>query len=202
MEAHSKLKKDWILTPAAFARLLAAFDAFNESKAAQEYEAARARLIKLFRWRNIADAEDAADETLNRVARKLEEGEIVRDISAFISGIARFVILEKFKNRERQNIPLEDAPPDAFVVKPPETGETYDIQRLDCFNRCLRDLPEEMRQTVIEYYNAGEDGSVRITHRKLMAERLGLEINALRNRALRARAKLEGCIQGCVNGKS
>ncbi len=184
MEATSRLKKDWILTPGAFAKLLAAFDSSDENRAALEYEAARQRLVKLFRWRRLAEAEDAVDETLNRVARKLDEGETVKDISAFIGGVARFVLLEKFKERER--VALEDAPPEIFTVNPQESNEDTDQSRQNCFNRCLTELPGEMRQIVVEYYDT-DAGGAKIEHRRRMASRLGLEMNALRNRALRAR---------------
>ncbi len=71
MEANSTLKKNWVLTPEAFAKLLAAFAPDSNEEAGAKYEAARARLVKLFQWRGIFDAEEAADETLNRVARKI-----------------------------------------------------------------------------------------------------------------------------------
>jgi DNA-directed RNA polymerase specialized sigma24 family protein len=203
VEANSTLKKNWILTPEAFAKLLAAFAPDSNEEAGAKYEAARIRLIKLFQWRGIFEAEEAADETLNRVARKIDEGEIVRDISAFIGGIARFVLLEKLKSKERTNVALEDAPPTAFVKQPEEfADDRADEQKLRCFNRCMREMPDEMRQIVVEYYNADADGSVRIEHRKRMAERLNLEMNALRNRALRARGKLEDCIKNCIDGKN
>jgi DNA-directed RNA polymerase specialized sigma24 family protein len=198
VEANSTLKKNWVLTPRAFEKLLTAFASDVEESGAK-YEAARLRLIKLFQWRGVLDAEEAADETLNRAARKIDEGENVRDISAFIGGIARFVLLEKLKSKERTNVALEDAPPAAFVKQPEEfVDNPADEQKLHCFNRCMSEMPEEMRQIVIEYYNAEADGSVRIEHRKLMAERLGVEMNALRNRALRARGKLEDCIKNCL----
>lgn len=202
MEANSTLKKNWVLTPEAFAKLLAAF-APDAEEAGAKYESARLRLIKLFQWRGVFEAEEAADETLNRVARKIDEGEIVRDMSAFIGGIARFVLLEKLKSKERTNVSLEDAPPTAFVKQPEEfADDPADEQKLRCFNRCLREMPEETRQIVVEYYNADADGAVRIEHRRRMAERLNLEMNALRNRALRARGKLEDCIKSCIDGKN
>jgi DNA-directed RNA polymerase specialized sigma24 family protein len=202
VEANSTLKKNWVLTPEAFAKLLAAF-APDAEEAGAKYESARLRLIKLFQWRGVFEAEEAADETLNRVARKIDEGEIVRDMSAFIGGIARFVLLEKLKSKERTNVSLEDAPPTAFVKQPEEfADDPADEQKLRCFNRCLREMPEETRQIVVEYYNADADGAVRIEHRRRMAERLNLEMNALRNRALRARGKLEDCIKSCIDGKN
>jgi RNA polymerase sigma factor (sigma-70 family) len=198
--ANSKLKKDWVLTAEAFAKLLTAFSPDTE-RAAAEYESTRARLVKMFRWRGVPDAEDAADETLNRVARKIDEGELVRDMAAFAGSVARFVLLEKFKSKERKNVPLEDAPPAAFVREREFDDDRADEENLVCFNRCLADLPAEMRQVVVEYYDAEADGAVRIEHRRRLAERLGLEMNALRNRALRARAKLEDCLRNCIGTK-
>lgn len=190
------------MTPEAFRKLLEVFSPADSEEAGAKYEAARARLINLFRWRGVADAEEAADETLNRAARKIDEGEIVRDISAFIGGIARFVLLEKLKSKDRKNVALEDAPASAFVRQPEEPeNNAADENRLGCFNHCLREMPDETRRIVVEYYNAAADGAVRIEHRRRMAERLGLEMNALRNRALRARGKLEDCIKNCVDGK-
>ncbi len=185
------------MTERAFAKLLAAFDAEDEQRAALEYEAARERLVKLFRWRKLAEAEDAADETLNRVARRLDEGEQIENLSAFIGGVARFVLLEKFKQRER--VALEDVAPEILSENPKEFEETENEQKLVCFKRCLNELPEDTRRIVVEYYEA-DAGGAKIDHRKQMAARLGLEMNALRNRALRARTRLEDCIKKCLGG--
>jgi hypothetical protein len=50
------------------------------------------------------------------------------------------------------------------------------------------------RQT--DYY-AGEKRA-RIERRQRLAAQLGIEINALRNRALRLREKLETCVENCL----
>jgi DNA-directed RNA polymerase specialized sigma24 family protein len=199
--ANSELKKNWVLTADAFAKLLAAFSPDAE-RAAAEYESTRARLVKMFRWRGVPDAETAADETFNRVARKIDEGEQVRDLAAFVGGVARFVLLENFKGKDRRNVPLEDAPAAAYVVEPEFDDAQTDERKLACFNRCLADLPGDARRFVVDYYNAEADGAARIEHRRRLAERLDLEMNALRNRALRARAKLEDCIKNCLGEKS
>jgi DNA-directed RNA polymerase specialized sigma24 family protein len=192
-EAVITRQKDWVLTPEAFAQFLAALDA-DEARAAEEYEAVRARLIKLFRWRGVEFAEDCADETINRVARKLDEGERVLNVSAYVGGVARLVLLEAFKEQERRQTPLEDVPPPAVG---PAQAEEPD-RRTDCFESCLHALPDDARELILEYYGDEAGGSSRIAARKRMAARLGLEMNALRNRALRVRARLEQCIESCL----
>ncbi|HWP43187.1 MAG TPA: hypothetical protein VNO14_08140, partial [Blastocatellia bacterium] len=69
-------KKEWILTHDAFSGLLAHFDEDAE-RAAREYEIIRAALIRLFRYRGCNSPDELADETINRVARKIEEGEVI-----------------------------------------------------------------------------------------------------------------------------
>ena len=61
-------------TPEAFARLLACLDAAPD-QAAAKYEELRQSLVTFFAFRNVADPEDLADETLNRVAYRLSEGQ-------------------------------------------------------------------------------------------------------------------------------
>ena len=188
-------KKDWVLTPEAFAGLLAALDP-EESRAAEEYEAVRRRLVRLFQWRGVEFAEDYADETLNRVARKLEEGERIQNISGYVGGVARLVLLEAHKERERERAAFDQLPPPVVEAEPSEEdGEG----RVRCFESCMGGLDAETRTLILEYYD--DAGGARIEKRKRLARALGLEMNALRNRALRVRDRLERCIDECVKGR-
>jgi hypothetical protein len=49
---------------------------------------------------------------------------------------------------------------------------------------------------VLQYYQ--EEKRAKIEHRKRLAERLGIELNALRIRAYRIRAELYECIRLCL----
>ena len=66
------MKKEWVLTKEAFDALLEWLDP-NRDIAAQKYETIRTRLIKIFSCRGCLEAEDLADETINRVTNKLPE---------------------------------------------------------------------------------------------------------------------------------
>src|ERR671938_30866 len=61
------------LTAEAFTKLLARLDPDRE-RAGEKYEELRRTLVKFFEWRGAPFPEDQADETFNRVARKLDEG--------------------------------------------------------------------------------------------------------------------------------
>ena len=58
---------------------------------------------------------------------------------------------------------------------------------------CLEQLGAPAAQLILEYYV--DSGATRIEARRQLAQRLGLSINALRNRALRVRAALEACVR-------
>src|SRR3954467_5265548 len=81
-------RRKWALTKEAFAKMLAAFGEDQES-AAEKYLEIRSNLMRFFEWRGCPFPEDHADETINRMAKKIDEGEEVRNPSGYSIGIAR-----------------------------------------------------------------------------------------------------------------
>jgi RNA polymerase sigma factor (sigma-70 family) len=191
VDATPPKKKEWVLTPEAFQKLLAALDP-DENRAAEQYEALRQRLVRFFEWRGIEYAEDQADETLNRVARKLDEGEEIKNVGGYAGGVARLVLLEALKEQEKRKAAYDELPTSEL----PDEVDHEDEIRLKCFETCLQELPADARKLILDYYD--DDQGSKIERRKRMAEGLGLPMNALRNRALRIRNKLEGCITDCT----
>ncbi len=57
-------------------------------------------------------------------------------------------------------------------------------------------LTPDNRVLVLQYYQ--EEKKAKIDHRKLLAEHLGIAVNALRIRACRIRATLLECVQNCL----
>ena len=87
------LKKEWVLTSESFGKLLARLDTDPEV-AGEKYEALRRMLVKFFGWRGAPFPEEHADETLNRVTRKLDEGLVIKDMPGYCYGVARLLYLE------------------------------------------------------------------------------------------------------------
>jgi DNA-directed RNA polymerase specialized sigma24 family protein len=189
MESVSSPERERELTSKAFAKLLAKLSADPEI-AGIEYEELRRRLIKFFEWRGAFFPEDLADETLNRTARKIDEGEeIEKNVIALALGVAHFVFLETTKHPNNRRAPLEDLIP---VAAPPEHRVEDDDLRAVYLRECLRGLSKENRELIIEYY--GEEGRAKIEDRKALAEKLGISLNALFSRAKRIRDRLEQCV--------
>ncbi len=97
------------LTQQQFQRLLQRLHAHSD-RAAEKYEEIRWKLIKFFQWDSCSDAEELTDETLDRVARKLDAGEEeILNVEAFVWGVAKWVRQEG-KKRDFRIVRLSDAP--------------------------------------------------------------------------------------------
>jgi len=185
------------LTAEALARLLARLHGDPE-QAGEAYEALRRALVKFFDWRGASQPDECADETIDRLARKLDEGTHVDDPRRFARGIARLVLFETWRRPEVLARRADES--DLARLPAPPAPEAPDTEpRAACFARCLSDLPHDGRQLILAYYSA--DGRGKIETRKRMAESLGLTESALRSRAQRIRDRLERCVGRCLGGR-
>ncbi|MCI0486466.1 MAG: hypothetical protein L0229_07680 [Blastocatellia bacterium] len=184
-------KKTWSLTREAFDKFLDCLDGDRE-QAGCRYEKIRSKLISFFEWRDCPFPEDHADEAINRVVRKIDQGEELRDASEYVFGVARMLLLEIARARENEAKALNLLP-----VPHAEDGDSDESEsRVECLRRCLEELPPEGRELITAYYH-GERRS-KIENRKRLAERLGIPPNALRIRACRLRERLAGCMDRCM----
>jgi len=192
--SDTSTKARWHLSPVAFDRFLAALDA-DRDLAAERYEQIRSKLVRFFEWRGCRFPDEHADDTLNRVMRKLDEGEELRDVGTYCYGVARLVLLEALKTQDRENEAL-----DRFhvVAAAPGPIDADDIeQRLRCLEGCMDGLSSAQRALIAEYY--GSSQGERIDARRSLAERLGIGMNALRIRAHRLSDTLQRCVIACVS---
>jgi DNA-directed RNA polymerase specialized sigma24 family protein len=192
-ETSARAKTKWVLTHDAFEKLLNAFSPDRDEAAAQ-YELMRCKLVRFFEWRGIEAAEEHADETINRVARRIDEGQTIDNLTSYFYGVARMVFMEALRDRAHTPIAIEDA----FAELRGEIIIEIDPDpRIVCFERCLDSLPPENRDLIVGYYE--EERRAKIELRQELADRLQIPMNALRIRAHRIRVKLEKCITTCLH---
>lgn len=183
-------KGSWSLTPEAFEKLLSSFSDDRE-QAAFEYETTRRKLIRFFQSRSLPAADEHADDTINRVARRIWEGQQIDNLLNYFYGVARIVWKETIK--KPAPVSLEDAP-QSLNQKAPEQKDPDAM--LICFDRCMDSLPPESRQLILDYYQ--EERRTKIQLRQQLADRLHIPLNALRIRTHRIRITLEECIRTCL----
>jgi DNA-directed RNA polymerase specialized sigma24 family protein len=185
--------RKWSLSPQAFELFLRRLDPDRE-RASREYEALRSRLVDFFDWRGSASPDTMADETIDRVARKLEQGEVVDHVGAYAHAVARRVLQERYKRTSRERKALDVLERDVAAAPPPEEPDA----RLPCLKDCLERLPGESQTLIVAYYDG--DGRAHLSERKALADQLGLTYATLKTRAHRVRNMLEECLKECVGG--
>jgi DNA-directed RNA polymerase specialized sigma24 family protein len=191
-ETSARAKTKWVLTQDAFEKLLNSFSP-DRDEAAVEYEITRRKLVRFFEWRGIDAADEHADETINRAARRIDEGQTIDNLKSYFYGVARMVYMEALRDREHAPIALEEALHDLRKEIPKE----IDLDpRVVCFDRCLDSLPPQNRYLIVNYYE--EEKRAKIELRQDLADKLQIPMNALRIRAHRIRVNLEKCITTCL----
>jgi DNA-directed RNA polymerase specialized sigma24 family protein len=190
------LRQKWSLTQEAFDGLLATLGPDRDS-AAERYLGIRRNLVRFFEWRGAATPDEYADETINRCARKLGEGEQIRDLASYSIGVARMLFRESARERAKQALPLEEVPEPSIL--PSEPSDSQDA-RVACLRQCLAQLSPENRDLILSYYQ--DNKSEKIRHRKGLRQLFGIHSNTLRMRALRIRQKLQLCVEGCMQSSA
>ena len=160
--------------------------------AAAEYVKIRHKLADFFAWRGSPCPEDHADLTLDRIARRLDQGAPVEHLRGYAYGVARKVLLESARDEKRKHAALESL----RLQVTPEGESALKERRARCLKQCLSELPEASRALVVEYHQWRE-GSL-FERRRLLAQRLGIAPGALRTRVHRIRVQLEECLERCL----
>jgi len=189
----------WKLTPEAFDSLLYSLHPDREH-AGRLYENIRRKLLEFFEARGSAVPDEHADETFDRVMRRMAEGEKIENAASYCYGVAKFVWIEASRGRAKEPVELDANT--SFQPHHQDGGdEIADAReaverRLDCLENCLEQLADATRQFIIEYYRA--EGGQKIEQRKQLAAQLNTTLNALRLRASRLRRELAKCTEVCV----
>jgi DNA-directed RNA polymerase specialized sigma24 family protein len=178
-----------LITKDSFEALLEWLDP-NRDEAALRFEQIRGGLIRMFVSKGLMDAEFYADETIDRVIKKLPEiRESYTDQPVkYFHGVAKNILREANRRRE---IPT-DILPECLSL-----GEVVNTDLSDCLRQCLQSLSNEKHELIHDYYVY--DGHKKIDSRREMAHELSISIGALRTRVHHVRAKLENCVGKCMN---
>ena len=175
------------ITQEQFDSLLAWLGEDREA-AGKRYETIRTGLVRIFVSKGFNDAEDLADETINRVMTRLPQirGSYTGEPACYFHGVARNVIRESGRRKEIA-VPLLE-----IRVEP----QVEAVKEHDCLAHCLDSLPQHKRDLILDYYLY--DGHEKVQHHKRMAGELKISEGAFRSRAHQIRMSLENCMRQCA----
>ena len=196
-------KKDWSPTAGTFHQFLHWLDEGTDS-GGEKYLEMRRRLVGYFDRKNCVAPDELADETLNRVARRLEEQGAITDTppARYCYITAKFVFLENLRSGQRSEISFSELPPGAVEsvlgAPAPETSALVTKERqFACLEDCVAKLAPADRDLILEYYHGEQPAKIK--RRRGLAQSLNVTLNALSIRACRIRNKLELCVRNCSN---
>ena len=163
------MTKHKLLTKEHFDSLLLWFSEDRE-EAGAKYEEIRVGLIRFFDYKGCSDSENLADETINRVARKLSALDTSNGYRylTYFYGFASKVYLEYRKKIERNEVEL-----DQNIHFTDESSIDFDeIQeiRQKFLEQCLATLSAEDKYVIIQYF--AKEGQPKAEHRRRLAEEL------------------------------
>ena len=161
----------------------------DREKAGQRYEAIRAGLIRMYVAKGLSDAEYYADETIDRVIKRLPEikASYVGDPARYFHGVARNILMEAGRRRE---VPM-DVLPQGLTPEPSRSDTS------ECLTKCLQQLSRDKQEFILDYHLY--HGHEKVVHHRQMATELSISEGALRTRAHHLRVNLEKCVSRCID---
>jgi DNA-directed RNA polymerase specialized sigma24 family protein len=171
-------------------------------QAGLRYELLRRKLCLFFIGNRTRCPEELADHTLDRVARRLADGEVIRaeDPASYCLGVARNILHEYWRAPELKNETLDELPRQVDFAaaereRRREEEQRAHERRLACLSACLQRLPQDERELIQSYYHAEGESK---EHREQVAQHFDIGMIALRTRAFRIRRKLARQVKGCL----
>lgn len=164
----------------------------DKDVAAEKYKSIHQRLIQIFLSRNAFPADELADQTMDRAARRLDYlvKEYKGDPALYFYAVANKIFLEYLRKPKYE--------PLAHNVTLNEVEE--DNSYYECMSKCLQGLLPEQRELMIEYFKYRKQ--TKINHHKKMAKKLKLDLSTMRTRVYRIRMSLEECVREHIQKKS
>ena len=190
------MPKDLIPTKEQFDGLMAWLASSTEDPG-DKYETIRQSLVKLFVWNGCWDAEDLADETIDRVMRRVPEIAIdySGDPALYFYGVARMMLKERRRHKtissESQSLELRAVP-----TSNPQSDDEVN-RKFECLDECIAKLPADSRELILDYYQ--EEKRAKIDFRRQIAQRMGMDVENLRVRVFRIRAAIYKCMEKCLD---
>ncbi len=177
------------------------------------YQTLRQKLIAYFTGRKLSHAEDYADEVFERIFNQIREGKKIEDLNSFTFGVAKFVLLESYRNPKMLSINSsgvienENGNNDKIFLIPEQLialphQDDNETKETECLKECLQKLSSEKRGMLLSYYEISESSDTYIEQRKKLAGHFEMRVETLYTAICRMRKQVSDCSKECVENMS
>ncbi len=175
------------LTSESLTKLLSTLSS-DETAAAIAYTKLRDALVRYFQIKGILEADEAADETIDRLANKINQNNQIEDLTKYAFGVAKNVFLEKLRLTQ-----IRTRATDGYYLKNVKHQNFGETDHLEPLRKCFKSLYEDEQKLLLSYFEDLPADEL-FENRRQLAERERVSINVLRNRVSRLRKHLEDCL--------
>ena len=177
------------LNAGSYSLLLQALSS-REDVAATEFTKLRDTLVRFFLIKGEIEPDEAADETLDRLAAKLGGPAVIENLTKYSFGIARLVFLENLRKTSKADQAVKAyALETADRVQPDDETDGFSRMR-DCFGQLS--VPDK---DLLRAYFADVPRNRLDEERLQLAASMGASLNNLRLKIFRLRRRLEDCVR-------
>lgn len=166
----------------------------DSDDAGLEYEKIREGLKRFFHFRGCSDPENLTDETINRVAKKIETLDFSQNKSkiTIFQGFALNVYREYVREIKKEVQLIPEIP---FRANVNDEMEDDPENNQACLENCLKNLTKSDRKLILQYFS--KEKGAKIEFRKKIAKNNKITPNALHVRVFRIKNELRECIKDC-----
>lgn len=166
----------------------------DRDEAGARFENIRDGLIRYFRLKGCHDAETLADESMNRVIKRIDTLDLTTGASkpSIFYGFARNVFREFIRFEKNRTIQLNEE------LKQTLVGSVMFSENpaIDCLRECVSHLDILDGKLIVDYYI--EVGQSKVSARQQLALHNELTIGALHTRIHRIKGILRPCVEKCT----
>jgi len=137
--------------------------------------------------------DDLAQETFLVAYRKLDDREEGRDAGPWLRGIARRLAANELRKAGRRSRLIAEGLADLLIDQAESDWGRASEEWIEAMRSCLRELPEAGRELLVRRYADGEPA-------ESIAARMRIRADALRQKLLRLRQVVKGCVERKMGG--
>lgn len=170
----------------------------DRDEAGVRFEQIRGGLIRFFRLKGCHDPELLADESMNRVIKRIDTLDLMTGASpsSIFYGFANKVFFEYLRSEKQRTVQLSDSFERIFLG----TGQASSDPALDCLRQCMNGLNVLDGRLIVEYYS--EEKQAKFEVRRQIARQKEMAMGALHTKIHRIKGILRPCVEKCLSNKN